>query len=95
MTATSSNLSKYSILDDFEVPDDVLESWQITADLLAEIADIPAALIMRAHDHEIEVFVSSRSSSSSNVYQTGNDIVLRTTFKLAEWRNVRHHLHTG
>lgn len=60
---------KYPILDDIKVPEDVLESWQITADLLANIANIPAALIMRAHDTEIEVFVSSHSVG--NIYHSG------------------------
>ncbi len=76
MMATSSNRSKYRILDELEVPEDILESWQITADLLAEIADIPAALIMRTHDREIEVFVTSRSPC--NVYHTGERAYLDT-----------------
>jgi PAS domain S-box-containing protein len=61
--------SKYPVLDDLQVPEDVLANWQITADLLAEIAGIPAALIMRVHESEIEVFVSSHSSG--NVYHSG------------------------
>lgn len=64
-----SKVSKYPILDEIEIPENVLENWQITADLLAEIAEIPAALIMRVHAHEIEVFVSSHSPG--NAYYPG------------------------
>lgn len=68
--------AKFPILDDVEVPEDVLESWQITADLLANIANIPAALIMRAHATEIEVFISSHSAG--NVYHCGEMANLNT-----------------
>ena len=76
MIETASILAKYPILDDVEVPDDVMESWQITADLLAQIANIPAALIMRAHDDEIEVCISSHSPG--NVYHQGEKADLDT-----------------
>lgn len=60
---------KYPILDDIEVPANVLANWQVTADLLAEIAEAPAALIMRVHAREIEIFVASHSPG--NVYHPG------------------------
>ena len=65
---------KYPILDDIEVPEKEMENWQITIDMLAEIAGIPAALIMRVHAQEIEVFVSS--DSPGNVYHHGEKILL-------------------
>lgn len=43
------------------VPEQTLQHWQKMVDLIADIADIPASLIMRVHEHEIEVFTSSRS----------------------------------
>lgn len=61
---------KYPILDDIEVPEDVMANWQTTADLLAEMAGVPAALIMRLHASEIEVFVSSHNTG--NVYHPGD-----------------------
>lgn len=61
--------SKYPILDGIEIPSNVIENWQITVDLLESVAGIPAALIMRVHPREIEVFVSSRSDG--NVYHHG------------------------
>lgn len=69
MRAAESNPSKYSILDDIEIPKHVQENWQLIVDMLAEIASLPAALIMRVHAHEIEVFTSS--NSPGNVYHHG------------------------
>lgn len=43
------------ILDDIEVSEKLVENWQITADLLSQIAPIPAALIMRVQRNHIAV----------------------------------------
>ena len=67
---------KYPILDEIKVPQQVLENWQVTANLLAEITGIPAALIMRVHAREIEVFISS--DSAGNVYHQGEKMPLDT-----------------
>lgn len=61
--------TKYPIFDDIEVPEKVIENWQSTVDILAKISNVPAALIMRVHADEIEVFVSSHSAG--NVYHAG------------------------
>jgi len=61
--------AKYPIFDDIEVPEKVIENWQSTVDILAKISNVPAALIMRVHADEIEVFVSSHSAG--NVYHAG------------------------
>ncbi|MBC8403419.1 MAG: GAF domain-containing protein [Candidatus Marinimicrobia bacterium] len=53
-----------------EVPTDILENWQEIANILAEIIEIPAALIMRFVDPYIEVFVSS--NSAGNPYDPGD-----------------------
>ena len=66
--------SKYPILDDIEVPEREIENWQITVDLLSQLVNIPAARIMRAHNREIEVLVSSHSSG--NVYDQGERALL-------------------
>ena len=55
---------------EFEIPDDILENWQEIANCLAEIIQIPAALIMRYTDPYIEVFVSSQSKG--NPYHPGD-----------------------
>ncbi len=68
MTSKSQS-SKYPIFDDIDVPENVYKSWQVTVDLLAKIANIPAALIMRVHSEDIEVFVSS--DCADNVYSRG------------------------
>jgi len=66
----------YPILDEIEIPEIVLENWQIMADLLAGIANVPAALIMRVHGREIEVFVASHGAA--NVYHPGEKAPLDT-----------------
>jgi PAS domain S-box-containing protein len=71
-----STAPKYPILDEIEVPEPVIANWQITVDLLAEIAGVPAALIMRVHAHDIEVFVASRGPG--NVYHPGEKAPLDT-----------------
>lgn len=86
----ASHPPKYPILDDIQVPEDVLESWQITADLLANIAHIPAALIMRAHADEIEVFVSSHSKG--NAYQSGERAKLNTGLYCETVMSTQHSL---
>lgn len=87
----ASHPPKYPILDDIQVPEDVLESWQITADLLANIAHIPAALIMRAHADEIEVFVSSHSKG--NAYHPGEKAKLNTGLYCETVMSTQHSLH--
>jgi hypothetical protein len=60
--------------------DDALDGlrrrWQGLLDVLAEVVDVPAALIMRVHEHEIEVF--ARSSNPDNVYHAGERADLDT-----------------
>jgi PAS domain S-box-containing protein len=71
-----STAPKYPILDEIDVSEQVIANWQITVDLLAEIAGVPAALIMRVHAHDIEVFVASHSPG--NVYHPGEKASLDT-----------------
>lgn len=60
--------SKYPILE-LQIPNEVLQNWQITTDLIAELVGVPVALIMRVHEKEIEVFV--KSNTKDNVYEPG------------------------
>ena len=48
----------------------VISSWQSTLDILAEVFNVPAALIMVLNDGHIEVFVSS--DTDKNPYQKGD-----------------------
>lgn len=57
-----------------EVPADILENWQETLNILAEIIKIPAVLIMRHVDQDIEVLVSSKSEG--NPYHPGERTTL-------------------
>ena len=52
-----------------EVPDDILDRWQGIADTAAKIIGVPSGLIMRVHENEIEVFVSSRTEGTP--YEVG------------------------
>jgi transcriptional regulator with GAF, ATPase, and Fis domain len=52
-----------------EVPETIIASWQAIANILAEVIGVPAALIMRLSDTDIEVLVSSESEG--NPYHAG------------------------
>jgi len=51
------------------IPDQVIAKWQKTADLISEVFSVPAALVMKVHLQEIEVFVSS--DSEGNPFEKG------------------------
>lgn len=53
-----------------EIPRDTFKKWQEIVDMMAELIGIPAALIMRVVESDIEVFVSSRSDG--NPYHPGD-----------------------
>jgi GAF domain-containing protein len=57
-------------VEDICVPETTLKSWQEIVDMLAQILDVPAALIMRLKDPDIEVFASSKSTG--NPYRPGD-----------------------
>lgn len=52
------------------IPDDISESWQNIVNLLAEIVNVPAALIMRVHKEHIEVF--SANNNHKHPYKVGD-----------------------
>ena len=53
-----------------QMPQWMLDKWQGIADLLAEILSIPAALIMRTANEQMEVFITS--CSKNNPYNVGD-----------------------
>ena len=55
---------------DTDVPLPNIETWQEIVDIMAELIGIPAALIMRLKEPDIEVFVSSRTDG--NPYHRGD-----------------------
>ena len=59
---------------DLDIPDDMKSGWQNIVDLLAELTETPAALIMRVHANSIEVF--STSNSQNNPYTKGDSETL-------------------
>ena len=54
----------------FDVPEHILSQWQSLVDAMAELAGIPAGLIMRVVEGEIEVFAASQSAG--NPYHVGD-----------------------
>jgi hypothetical protein len=52
------------------IPAHVLDDWQELVDILARLADIPAALIMRITAADLEVFLSSKTEG--NPYHPGD-----------------------
>lgn len=58
------------IHEDIEVPKTVQKKWQEILDLLAKMAGIPVALIMKARPPYIEVFTTSKSEG--NPYKKGD-----------------------
>jgi hypothetical protein len=82
--------SKYPIFDNIEIPEREIENWQITLDLLSQIAATPAALIMRVHGREIEVFVSSHGSG--NVYRRGEKAPLNSNRYCETVMDTQHEL---
>lgn len=63
-------MEESSISNRIEIPEDTLKKWQDIADILAELIAIPAALIMRIVESDIEVFVSSQTEG--NPYRPGD-----------------------
>jgi GAF domain len=63
-------MKEYLDLPKIEISEDVLNKWQNIIDIIAELIDIPAALIMRLVDSDIEVFASSKSEG--NPYHPGD-----------------------
>jgi GAF domain-containing protein len=51
------------------ISDEIVSGWQNVVDLMAEIIGVPAGLVMRQVDEDIEVFVSSRTEV--NPYKPG------------------------
>ncbi|HAS6347038.1 TPA: EAL domain-containing protein [Vibrio vulnificus] len=66
-------MAKYRTLD-YQIPEAMQESWQRIVNLLAQIADVPSALVMRLTTEHIEVFSSSQSASSP--YHQGDREIL-------------------
>ena len=53
-----------------EIPEEIMASWQETVNVIARIAEVPAALIMKAEPPYMKVFVSSEDEN--NPYHLGD-----------------------
>lgn len=63
-------------LTELEIPPEIVHKWQEIVNLLAEIAQVPAALIKKIEPPEIVVFVSSESEG--NPYKRADRAFLET-----------------
>ncbi|MDA8407531.1 MAG: GAF domain-containing protein [Deltaproteobacteria bacterium] len=72
---TGTSLAKQTFLKP-EVPDSVIKQWQGIVDLMALVCNVPAGLIMKVHESEIEVLVSARVAN--NPYHPGEMVSLNT-----------------
>ena len=52
-----------------EIDDNLMQQWQAIVDIIANIMDVPAALIMRIVGSDIEVFIAN--SGDDNPYNPG------------------------
>jgi len=59
-----------SISSPIEVPQQTIQLWQSVVDLMADMFDVPAGLIMRITNEDIEVFIAS--AGEENPYDTGD-----------------------
>mgnify|MGYP000238786899 CR=1 FL=1 len=53
--------------DELKVSEEIFQGWQQTVNLIAELAHIPAALIMRVSHENIQVFATSESDNNPYV----------------------------
>ncbi|MDR7224125.1 LuxR C-terminal-related transcriptional regulator [Aminobacter aminovorans] len=58
------------------IPDQMIARWQRIVNLLAELLDVPAGLVMEANPPKHTVLVSSKSDG--NPYEVGDDFTLHT-----------------
>ncbi len=63
-------------MNDITIQKNIIEKWQNSIDLIAEILDVPATLIMKVETTEIIVFLSSKSEG--NPYKEGEKASLGT-----------------
>lgn len=55
---------------EIDVPNDIQTNWQEIINIMAQLFEVPAALIMRLRETDIEVFLSSKSEG--NPYHPGD-----------------------
>ena len=63
-------VTKENFISQIEISGTVLQKWQNLADIMAELFKVPAGLIMKITEPDIEVFVSSHSED--NPYKPGD-----------------------
>lgn len=83
------------------IPSEYLQKWQSLVDLMAQLCEVPAGLIMRALPTQIEVLISSRTAG--NPYMAhhkadlGTGLYCETVMKSGKpyWYRMRLRMPTG
>ena len=78
------------MLPSMQVPAEIMRKWQEIVDLLADILNVPSALIMRVEPPNIKVFVSSESKG--NPYEPDEVACLNTGLYCETVMNTRRPL---
>ncbi|WP_247516606.1 ATP-binding protein [Bradyrhizobium sp. 190] len=78
------------MLPSMQVPPEIMRKWQEIVDLLADILNVPSALIMRVEPPNIKVFVSSESKG--NPYEPDEVACLNTGLYCETVMNTRRPL---
>jgi len=63
-------MKKFNVENPLVITNSMVSKWQNIVDIIAELINIPAALIMRLVQSDIEVFISSKSKD--NPYKPGD-----------------------
>ena len=62
---------KYPEIKDIKISEEITSKWQNIVDILADIMEVPAALIMKVDPPKIQVFRTSQSQN--NPYEVGDE----------------------
>jgi hypothetical protein len=75
----------------FDVPEGYLSTWQETVDLMAKVFEVPAGLVMRVGEQQLEVLVSS--VTEDNPYEAHEKAELNTGLYCETVIRTQRHLH--
>jgi PAS domain S-box-containing protein len=90
LRATNINVGRTDMLHSMQVPAEIMRKWQEIVDLLADVLNVPSALIMRVEPPNIKVFVSSESRG--NPYEPDEVACLNTGLYCETVMNTRRPL---
>lgn len=63
-------MSETASVTELVIPEEITQRWQKIVDMIAELTDVPSAMIMRLMGPDIEVFISSKGEG--NPFEAGD-----------------------